>query len=53
MVIVLPLSVTRRGKIFKGVARELVNLSRVLDVIYGVLGVLAVKFRVLILIVKF
>ena len=44
---VLPLSVTRRGKIFKGVARELVNISRVLDGICGVLGVLAVKFRVL------
>ena len=43
----LPLSVTRRGKIFKGVARVLRNLFRVLVAIFGVLGVLAVKFRVL------
>ena len=43
----LPLSVTRRGKIFKGVTRVLGNLSRALHAIYGVLGVLAVKFIVL------
>ena len=37
---ILPLSVTRRGKIFKGVARV---LSRVLDAFSSVLGVFAVK----------
>ena len=42
----LLLPVTRRGEIFKGVARVLGNLSRVLDAFSSVLGVLAVKFRV-------
>ena len=34
---------TRRGKIFNGVARVLGNISRVLDAFSSVLGVLAVK----------
>ena len=42
---ILPLSVTHRGKIFKGVIRVLRNLFRVLDAIFGVLGVLAVKIE--------
>ena len=45
--LLLPLSVTRRGKKSKGVLRVLGNFSGVLDDISGVLSVLAVESRVL------